>query len=478
MKHKLFKITFAVTLLLTVAGCKKRLDVVPFQSLPPEQALTTESDLKGVLIGAYNGIQSTASYGGDIQLMADLWANRLYQRFRGTFNGLLQIASITTTSNVILIDNGWASTLWSSSYSTINTCNLVLENLKLANTQATKDRIEGEALFIRGSLYFELARLYGRPWGDGDNNTNLAVPLVLKSTPFEESKLTPENYPPRASVAAIYAQAKADLQRAATLLPASNGFFASRWAAMAQLSRIALMQEDFTTARDMANAVIAGTTGGANPQHSLSAPFNNLWYNYINFGGVAPREYIFYIRITNQDGTNGLNTYYGQTVGSIPGTAGRGDIDVQTAWLNLHEAGDARRNFFIVTNRRLTQKHLDRFGHVPVIRLAEMYLTRAEANFRLGTTIGATPEEDVNRIRNRAGLANLAAPPTLADILRERDLELAFEGHFLHDRKRNRQAMPGSTGTNGPAWNSPRLVMPIPQREMDVNKNLVQNPGY
>jgi hypothetical protein len=478
MKHKFLKIITVFTILLAAAGCQKRLDVVPFQSLPPEKALTTESDLKGVLIGAYNGIQSTASYGGDIQLMADLWANRLYQRFRGSFNGLLQIASITTTSNVILVDNGWATTLWSSSFSTINTCNLVLENLSLANTQATKDRIEGEALFIRGSLYFELARLYGRPWGDGDNNTNLAVPLVLKSTPFEESKLTQDNYPARASVAAIYAQAIADLQRAATLLPATNGFFATRWAAMAQLSRIALMQQDFTTARDMANAVIAGTTGGSNAQFALSTPFSNLWYNYINFGGVAPREYIFYIRITTQDGTNGLNTYYGQTVGSIPGTAGRGDIDVQTAWLNLHEAGDVRRSFFIVTNRRLTQKHLDRFGHVPVIRLAEMYLTRAEANFRLGTTVGATPEEDVNRIRNRAGLANLAAPPTLAQILRERDLELAFEGHFMHDRKRNRLAMPGSSGTNGPDWNSPRLIMPIPQREMDVNKNLVQNTGY
>ncbi|MFM9020890.1 MAG: RagB/SusD family nutrient uptake outer membrane protein [Sediminibacterium sp.] len=38
--------------------------------------------------------------------------------------------------------------------------------------------------------------------------------------------------------------------------------------------------------------------------------------------------------------------------------------------------------------------------------------------------------------------------------------------------------MPGSNFANGPAWNSPRLVLPIPQRETDVNKNLVQNEGY
>ncbi|MFM9020891.1 MAG: RagB/SusD family nutrient uptake outer membrane protein [Sediminibacterium sp.] len=174
-----------------------------------------------------------------------------------------------------------------------------------------------------------------------------------------------------------------------------------------------------------------------------------------------------------------MNTYYGQTVGSIPGTAGRGDMDVQTAWVNRHTVGDVRRTFFVTTNRRLTQKHLDRFGHVPVIRLAEMYLTRAEANFRLGTSVGAAPAADIKRIRDRAGLPEITAGSlTLANILLERDLELAFEGHYLHDRKRLRESMPGSAFTNGPAWNSPRLVLPIPQRETDVNKNLVQNEGY
>jgi starch-binding outer membrane protein, SusD/RagB family len=473
MKHKLIALLMIPTLLLIATACNKRLDVIPTQSLSPEAGLKTESDLVGLLIGAYDGLQNTSSYGGDIQLMADLWANRAYLRFRGTFNGLLQIASITTTSNVILTDNGWATSLWGNAFRTINSCNLILENLALSQGSVRpKNWVEGEALFIRGSLYFELARLYGKAWGDGDNNTNLAVPLILKSTPFEVSKLTDENYPARSTVAQVYAQAKADLTRAATLLPVSNLHYATTWAARAQLSRIALMQEDYIAARDLANEVIASA------RYSLNPIFNNLWFNFINFGGVAPTEYIFYMRITTQDGTNGLNTYYGQTVSSIAGTAGRGDMDVQAAWVNLHEAADVRRGYFIVTNRRLTRKHLDRFGHVPVIRLAEMYLTRAEANFRLGTSVGNTPDADINIIRNRVGLANLAAPVTLNDILKERRLELAFEGHFLHDIKRTRGTTPGSNLTNGPAWNSPRLVMPIPQRERDVNKNLVQNEGY
>lgn len=473
MRYKYFAFTFFFLLLIFFSACKKnRLDIVPTQSLSPQKALTSEGDLVGVLIGAYDGLQNTSSYGGDIQLMADLWSNRYFLRFRGTFAGLSQIAGITTTSNTILVDNGWATNLWSNAYRTINTCNIVLENLSLSkNAIRSKASVEGEALFIRGSLYFELARLYGKTWGDGDNNTNLAVPLVLKSTPFEISGLTDANYPRRSTVAQIYGQSKADLQKAATLLPSSNAHYATKWAALAQLSRIALMQGDYTTARDAADQVIQSG------KYSLTTPFSNLFYNYIRFGGVAPLEYIFYMKTTNQDGTNGLNTYYGQTVSSIPGTAGRGDMDVQAAFVNLHEAADQRRAFFIVTNRRLTQKHLDRFGHVPVIRLAEMYLTRAEANLRLGTIIGAAPLSDINVIRQRVGLTPLLIV-TLNDILKERTLELAFEGHLLHDIKRNRLATAGSNLTNGPVWNSPRLIMPIPRREMDVNKNLVQNEGY
>lgn len=475
MTNKHFRLTFIAAAMLTLfTACEKRLDVVPTQSLTPEKALSTEGDLVGVLIGAYDGLQSTSSYGGDIQLMADLWANRYYLRFRGTFAGLLQIASVTTTSNLILTDNAWAVSLWGNAYRTINIANLVLENLSLSGGNIrSKESVEGEALFIRGSLYFELARLFGRPWGDGDNAANPAVPLILKSTPSQVSGIGPDNYPKRNSVAEVYNQAKADLVKAASLLPASNSNYATRWAAMMQLSRIALMQGDYVAARDYANQVIASN------RYTLSTPFNSLWFNYINFGGVAPQEYIFYIKITTQDGTNGLNTYYGQTVSSIPGSAGRGDLDVQAAFVNLHEANDVRRTYFQSgsSSRRLTRKHLDRFGHVPVIRLAEAYLTRAEANFRLSTNVGATPVADINVIRNRAGLANVATV-TLNDILKERQLELAFEGHYLHDLKRNRLSAAGSSLTNGPAWNSPRLIMPVPQREMDVNKNLVQNSGY
>lgn len=98
-------------------------------------------------------------------------------------------------------------------------------------------------------------------------------------------------------------------------------------------------------------------------------------------------------------------------------------------------------------------------------------MIRAEANFRLGSNVGATPTEDINRIRRRANATEYAAL-TLNNILLERQLELAFEGHRIHDIKRTKV----NTGTF--PYNSSNLVFPIPRREIDANPKLVQNPGY
>ncbi len=71
----------------------------------------------------------------------------------------------------ILVNNDQADVTWTDAYRTINICNTVLANLNLALT-ADQPRIEGEAKFIRGSLYFELVRLYAKTWGDGDQMPN------------------------------------------------------------------------------------------------------------------------------------------------------------------------------------------------------------------------------------------------------------------------------------------------------------------
>jgi hypothetical protein len=452
---KLLTVLVASGMLLS--GCEKRLDIGPYQSISENQALNTEGDVNVTLIGAYDGMQSAAAYGGEIQVLNDLIGNSTDILFTGTFAGLNDAYNGLMVSN-----NSFATGTWAACYNTINRANNVLSAVdKVTSSPANKNRVEGEALFIRASMYFELVRLFAKTVGDGDFNANPGVPVVLTPT----RGVTDEDYRPRASVKAVYDQVIADLTKAESLLPSSNGFRATKWSAAAQLSRVYLMLKNYTEAGNAANRVLSGSG------RTLNSDFTRLWYTFINGGGTMPSEYLFGMKVTTQDGTNAINTYYGRTIGSIPGTAGRSDCKIRPAHIAQYEAGD-RRNFFILSGgSNYTQKHLDRFGDVPVIRLAEMFLTRAECNFRNNTAVGAAPLTDVNAIRTRAGLTPLTAV-TLNAITRERYLELAFEGHNLHEAKRLQR----NVGTF--AWNSPKLIMPIPQREMDVNKKLVQNETY
>lgn len=91
-----------------------------------------------------------------------------------------------------------------------------------------------------------------------------------------------------------------------------------------------------------------------------------------------------------------------------------------------------------------------------------MYLIRAVVNFVLGSEVGNTPPEDINKIKERAN----ADPPgslTLEDIWEERELELAFEGFLIHDLQRTKRSV-GEL-----PYDDNSLTFPIPEKEMDAN---------
>ena len=224
------------------------------------------------------------------------------------------------------------------------------------------------------------------------------------------------------------------------------------------MARVYLQKGDYVNARALANDVIE------NSEKSLVATFEGAFNT-----GENTSEDLFAMQVTSQSGINDLNTFYAD---EIYGGRG-GDIAVRDEYVDLFEASDVRGDFFYYNGYgdRLTTKFKNQFGNLHVIRLAEMYLIRAEANLTLGTSVGATPEDDVNEIRNRAHASSLSVV-TQADIMEERSRELGFEGFLIHDIKRTK----GSVGSL--SWNSDKLVFPIPLREMQVNNKLVQNPGY
>lgn len=450
MKHILYNITLSLGLLMLLLACNDGLEIAPDDSIESGQALETSSDVEALLVGAYDVLGDGDLYGGNLLRDAELMATFDELFWDGTF-----VAPEEIYAKQMLITNDVAENTWEEAYETINITNNVLANLEVVD-EAELSRVEGEARFLRAVLYFELLRAYAPAWNAGDPATALGVPLVLEPT----STVSEDSYVGRATVSAVYTQVLEDLQEAQALLPVTNGFFANKGAAQAMLSRVYLMQQNYPAAAAMADSVISSGVYGLNS--SYAAAFNN--------GSNTPED-IFAMQITSQDGINDMNTFF-----ASPANTGRGEIYIQEAHLELYEEGDVRQNLFYLDEdleEVFTGKWNEQFANINIIRLAEMYLTRAEANFRAGTALGATPVADINVIRARAGLDPLASV-TLEDILLERRLELAFEGHYIHDLKRTERPV-GEL-----PFDSPRLVYPIPQREMDANPGLQgqQNEGY
>jgi hypothetical protein len=259
-------------------------------------------------------------------------------------------------------------------------------------------------------------------------------------------------------VADVYEFLINDLTDAEALLPEENGFFATTYAASAILSRVYLMQNDYPSAAVAANKVIESDA------YELMAKYDEAFNKGSQEGGNATREDVFAIQVNAQDGVNDMNTYFASSE-----FGGRGDIYIEVAHFELYEEGDTRLNLFYDDER--TGKWKNQFGNVNIVRLAEMYLTRAEANFREGTMIGGPPLNDINLIRDRVKLNPLPSL-TLDDILLERHLELAFEGHLIHDIKRTQ------SDVGDLPYNASELIFPIPLRELNINPQLGQNDGY
>jgi septal ring-binding cell division protein DamX len=452
----------AVLLLGGLESCNSKLNIQPTSSIDAAAAFSNSSDVQAALVGCYAGLQSVNLYGGYWQFLTDLVADNGDEAFVGTYAQPQEAQRKT-----LLITNSQVSATWLSAYDVINRTNNVLANLGKLDTPAQQAAVEGEAKFIRSLVYFDLVRTFGRDWNDGTPASNPGVPLILTPTLSVADALPL----PRNSVAEVYAQVITDLTTAEAKLTTSGGlntFSASRYACAGLLARVYLQQGNFAAAAAAANRAIS-TTARLNTYYG-----DNFGYNQATNSAsqlvANTAEDIFAIQISAQSGSNQLNTFYSRTR--------RADVNINAQFLNLFETGDSRKTLYFTTaGTTYTTKYDALYGNIKLMRLDEMLLTRAEANFRAGTTVGAPPLADVNAIRARAGLPALTTL-TLAAILKERRIELAFEGFRLGDLKRNQESTVDPLTKAVIPWNSPRLVFPIPLREINANPNLVQNPGY
>lgn len=443
---KNLKYIIGIIAIIVIAGCKDVLDLTPAQNLDNDAALSTDEGVKQVLIGAYSSFRADGLYGGELLRNAELYAGFGEILWVGTF---VEPAEIFNRD--ILTGNFDIYNLWIDAYDCINICNNVLSALDVVDAD-DREMVEGEAKCLRAWCYFELVRMFGQQYTAGANNIQLGVPIVLSPT----LELNESSFAPRNTVEEVYTQIIADLTDAEALLPATNGIYTNSNVAAAVLSRVYLQQGDFEKARDAADRVIS------------SNKFD-LLENYADLFGQeeATDEDIFSIEISAQEGVNDMNTYF-----AITNNGGRGDIEILDEHLALYDDADIRKSLFTLSSGAWRSgKWNNQYGNISAIRLAEMYLIRAECNQRLVTAVGASPLDDYNAIHTRAGLPE-ATEVTLDDILMERRLELAHEGFKVYDNKR----LQIDIGTT--PWDDPKMIYPIPQGEMDINSNLTQNPGY
>ena len=451
--NNLYKFSILMLIAVFTFSCDDNLEIDPEQSIDGSQALNSEQNIAALLLGVYEEAGQGVSFGGDIQIMADLLGASDQISWFGTF-----LAPRQLIQKSLLVDNTFVLDTWFNNYETINQTNLIIDNLDvITSSDAYRAQIEGEAKFLRAMSYFELVRLWGLPYEAGTTNSQPGVPLRLIGYEDYSQPLPAE----RASVEEIYAQVLSDLEDAYTNLPASNDIFADRYAAQALRARVYLQMQNYAAARDAANDVIENS--GASLTGSFADAFNN---------DTDSSEDLFDFQVTNQTGDSDLITFY-----ASQDNGGRGgDIVLNPAYFALFpDADDERANFTYIGDYgdNLTGKYTNQFANITIFRLAEMYLIRAEGNIMENTAVGQTPAEDVNLLRLRAGAETVSAPLTQEDILLERQLELAFEGFLLHDLKRTQNDV------DGLPYNDPSLVLPIPQNEMDTNDLIGDNnPGY
>ena len=477
MKKDRIYIILVLSCLLFVTGCDKMLETKS-QTLLPQDKLQTEAGCEAMLYGVYDLMQETAFYGRDILTVPEVLADNsrlspLASRYKGQADNRI----------------GSHLDIWVESYEIIALLNEVIEYAeKLPETPKAK-AIWGEALALRGLTYFNLARVYGREPGHLVDNFDLCVPLILKAFFYDGGPMGEEVYPARATVAEVWGQIEKDLTEGFSLLKGNDdGLMPKRMGSLATqaiLSRVYLYEGKWKECVEASDYVTA------------NAPFDLYGGTYTDIFSKG-EETIFYLYFTNSEnwGSSSLQSINGMMESELDSEGydigkGVGDADLCVAE-ELIALFDQKNDLRFKAFRKAkingekvwwTKKFSGwqgAFGldNVPVIRLSEVVLNRAEAQAELKKDTEALA--DVNELRTKRGLdaVSFSGAELLNEILLQRRLELAQEGHRFFDLKRRGETISKPAGRTPVSYEDFRVVARISETQMDANKNLKNNPGY
>lgn len=480
-------IIIAAASLITLSACNKQLDELrPHNVTNEADQFSTPEGFTQAALGLYPMITTGAAmensyfgYGDVTMFLSEAHGNNIHSLDLGPNQYTDAFNYINSPDK----DHSWTYYFWRGSYFTILHANKLLDNLKKDEQRPAILQAKAEALFVRAFVYFNLVRFYAKPY----YQNAAASPGVMLITTAANSI---DYKPARASAKAVYEQVIADLDAAISLFnQEKSNSFAGKLAAAALLSRVYLYMGGTFQQPDAAfNQKVVSYADQVINSNKYTLLQNDAYRAYYNSSNVANKEDIF---AGNMDfGNSSISQQYAYPP-QINYTGGyyRPSSDL----LSRIAKTDLRSSHYKVNvtpgfpnDSIATVKYMYLYNAIyskspfRYIRLAEVYLNRAEANAKLGKRDAALA--DLNIIRNRAGLASvdLSGQALFDEILLQRRIELAFEGHSGFDYFRNglpmvRDYSSASSGTMTIPATSPKILLRIPQEEIILNPNLTQN---
>ena len=473
-----------IFLTIVIISCKK--DLQPYNGESDKMALNTAEDLQMATYGTYAGLVNRGYTKNQNQLGA-------YSGDNITLSGTTGDQVFFTYTYTQYPNQGNTTQFWGAAYKVIYSANAIIEKIEDA-TSPKLDQIKGENLYLRAMAHFDLVRIFARPYLQGNGN-NPGIPI---------EKSTVSDLPSRSSVKEVYDFITNDLKNAANLMTIEkNACYASKEVAYALLSRIYLYKESNDSAIYYTDKVIQS----GRYQLMATEPYKK----YFTIVPDDNPETIFAIKHTPADdrGKDAIGSMYYNDPVTL--SSGWGEVYASVDFVNLLDKypEDVRHSFIepqrdnngnMLARHNVPKYYINKYNwqggivdlSSPVyLRLAEMYLNRAEANAKLGNNQLAI--DDINLIRERAGLSGNALytvndlkghSNVLEVVLEERRIELAFEAQRAFDLFRNNLPLirnyPGFHGTDNMHQTilptDPRVASYIPEREIQVNPNLTQNP--
>lgn len=490
---KIIKYLSIFLLVSLVMGCKDSfLNKSPEDSINTSNFFKTENDAVSAINGAYQPLQWPKLYNMRMWTTDIMAGNSVV----GAGGGTDGIETQDEANFVTASDNQGVLDLWRGPWPGILRCNIILQKVPdMTISESVKNRVLGEAYFLRAHYYFILVRFFGD------------VPLTLKPVqPGDDLR------PKRTPKDEVYKQIIADLTLSISLLPARDQYTgsdvgrASKGSAMGMLAKVYLTLGDWQKVADLCGQV-----------KGLGYALNPNYGDNFNISTENSAESLFEIQYVsnagmgfwdNENQSSWLSTFTGPR-GSDFVAGGWGWNQPTQEFMNSYETGDLRKDVTVLyeggpkfdgkdykKSYSLTGFNLRKFLvplsvissydnsplNFPVMRYSEILLMQAEALNELGRTGEA--EAPLNTVRNRAGLGNVTG--LLKDdfrnkVLHERRMELAFEGQRWFDliRINNGQYALDFLKSIGKSNISAKfLLLPVPQKERDANPNLTQNTGY